>query len=104
MMGNIPFEYGDYLIIPRELSIKLILIQHRLLYVESFAPIYTPKRYKNESGQHLEHAPFCERDFILPTELETHDERAIFLSKLKKEGMMHEVVYASHPFDVVGWL
>jgi homogentisate 1,2-dioxygenase len=37
----------------------------------------------------------------LPTELET-DERAIFLSKLK-EGMMHEVVYASHPFDVVGW-
>jgi homogentisate 1,2-dioxygenase len=40
-----------------------------------FAPIYTPKRYKNESGQHLEHAPFCERDFILPTELETHDEK-----------------------------
>jgi hypothetical protein len=32
----------------------------------------------------------------LPTELETHDEKAIFLSKLK-EGMMHEVVYASHP-------
>jgi homogentisate 1,2-dioxygenase len=25
MMGNIPFEYGDYLIIPRGLSIKLIL-------------------------------------------------------------------------------
>jgi homogentisate 1,2-dioxygenase len=71
-----------------------------LLYVESFAPIYT-KRYKNESGQHLEHAPFCERDFILPTELETHDEN--FLIKIKKEGMMHEVVYASHPFDVVGW-
>jgi homogentisate 1,2-dioxygenase len=28
--------------------------------------------------------------------------KTIFLSKLK-EGMMHEVVYASHPFDVVGW-
>jgi homogentisate 1,2-dioxygenase len=25
MMGNIPFEYGDYLIIPEGLSIKLIL-------------------------------------------------------------------------------
>jgi homogentisate 1,2-dioxygenase len=25
-----------------------------------------------------------------------------FLIKIK-EGMMHEVVYASHPFDVVGW-
>jgi homogentisate 1,2-dioxygenase len=41
--------------------------------VESFAP-FIPKRYKNESGQHLEHSPFCERDFILP-ELETHDEK-----------------------------
>jgi homogentisate 1,2-dioxygenase len=29
-----------------------------------FAPFYTPKRYKNESGQHL-NSPFCERDFIL---------------------------------------
>jgi homogentisate 1,2-dioxygenase len=26
-----------------------------------------------------------------------------FSYQIKKEGMMHEVVYASHPFDVVGW-
>jgi homogentisate 1,2-dioxygenase len=85
MMGNIPFEYGDYLIIPRELyQIDFDTAVNRLLYVESFAPIYA-KTIQNESGQHLEHAPFCERDFILPTELETHDERAIFLSKLKKK-------------------
>jgi homogentisate 1,2-dioxygenase len=51
---------------------------------------------KNESGQHLEHAPFCERDFILPTELELMM-KGRFLIKIKKEGMMHEVVYASHP-------
>jgi homogentisate 1,2-dioxygenase len=105
MMGNIPFEYGDYLIIPRGViyQIDFDTAVNRLLYVESFAPIYTPKRYKNESGQHLEHAPFCERDFILPAELETHDEKGDFLIKIKKEGMMHEVVYATHPFDVVGW-
>jgi homogentisate 1,2-dioxygenase len=36
------------------------------------------------------------RDFILP-KLETHDEKGDFLIKIKKEGMMHEVVYASHP-------
>jgi homogentisate 1,2-dioxygenase len=66
-----------------------------LLYVESCAYLYA-KTIQNESGQHLEHAPFCERDFILPTELETHDEKG-FLSKLKEGGMMHEVVYASHP-------
>jgi homogentisate 1,2-dioxygenase len=29
-------------------------------------------------------------------ELETHDEK-VTLIKIKKEGMMHEVVYATHP-------
>ena len=105
MMGNIPFEYGDYLIIPRGMiyQIDFETSENRLFYVESFAPFYTPKRYKNESGQHLEHSPFCERDFILPNELETYDEKGDFLIKIKKEGMMHEMVYATHPFDVVGW-
>ena len=105
MMGNIAFEYGDYLIIPRGIiyQIDFDTQENRLLYVESFAPFYTPKRYKNESGQHLEHSPFCERDFKLPTHLETHDEKGDFLIKIKKEGMMHEVVYATHPFDVIGW-
>ena len=105
MMGNINFEYGDYLIIPRGMiyQIQFNSSENRLFYVESFSPFYTPKRYKNDSGQHLEHSPFCERDFKLPTELETHDEKGDFLIKIKKEGMIHEVVYATHPFDVVGW-
>jgi homogentisate 1,2-dioxygenase len=105
MMGNIPFEYGDYLIIPRGMiyQIDFETSENRLFYVESFAPFYTPKRYKNDSGQHLEHSPFCERDFILPNELETHDEKGDFLIKIKKEGMMHEIIYATHPFDVAGW-
>lgn len=104
-MGNIPFEYGDYLIIPRGMiyQIDFETEDNRLFYVESIAPFYTPKRYKNQSGQHLEHSPFCERDFKLPEELETYDEKGEFLIKIKKEGMMHEVVYATHPFDVVGW-
>ena len=104
-MGNIPFEYGDYLIIPRGMiyQIDFETEDNRLFYVESIAPFYTPKRYKNQSGQHLEHSPFCERDFKLPEELETYDEKGEFLIKIKKEGMMHEVVYATHPLDVVGW-
>ncbi|MFN8115469.1 MAG: homogentisate 1,2-dioxygenase [Bacteroidia bacterium] len=104
-MGNINFEYGDYLIIPRGMiyQIEFETKENRLFYVESFAPYYTPKRYKSSSGQLLEHSPFCERDFKLPTELETHDEKGDFIIKIKKEGMMHEVVYATHPFDVVGW-
>lgn len=104
-MGNIKFEYGDYLIIPRGMiyQIDFDTADNRLFYVESFAPYYTPKRYKNSSGQLLEHSPFCERDFKLPTELETYDEKGDFVIKIKKEGMIHELVYATHPFDVVGW-
>lgn len=104
-MGNIPFEYGDYLVIPRGMiyQIDFETEDNRIFYVESFAPYYTPKRYKSSSGQLLEHAPFCERDFKLPLELETYDEKGDFLVKIKKEGTLHEFVYATHPFGVVGW-
>ena len=104
-MGNIPFEYGDYLVIPRGMiyQIEFDSEDNRLLYMESFAPIFTPKRYKSSSGQLLEHAPFCERDFKLPTQLETHDEKGDFTIKIKKQNVLHEFVYATHPFDVVGW-
>jgi homogentisate 1,2-dioxygenase len=104
-MGNIHFEYGDYLIIPRGMiyQIEFETTDNRLLYVESVHAFYTPKRYKSSSGQLLEHSPFCERDFKLPTELETHDQKGDFVIKIKKEGMIHEAVYATHPFDVVGW-
>ena len=104
-MGNIPFEYGDYLVIPRGMiyQIEFNSADNRIFYVESHHPYYTPKRYKNSSGQLLEHSPFCERDFKLPETLETYDEKGEFIIKIKKEGMMHEVVYATHPFDVIGW-
>ena len=104
-LGNIAFVTGDYLVIPRGMiyQIDFDTKDNRLLYLESFSPIYTPKRYRNDFGQMLEHSPFCERDYKLPKNIETNDRKGSFLMKIKKEGMMHEVVYASHPFDVVGW-
>lgn len=104
-LGSIPFEYGDYLIIPRGMiyQMEFDTEDNRIFFAESFHPIYTPKRYRNWFGQHLEHSPFCERDFKLPQDLETHDEQGEFVIKVKKQSMLHEVVYASHPFDVVGW-
>lgn len=105
MLGNISFEYGDYLVIPRGMiyQISFDTAENRLLYAESFHPIYTPKRYRNWFGQLLEHSPFCERDYKHPEELETHDQLGDFVIKIKKQGHLHELVYASHPFDVVGW-
>lgn len=105
MLGNIPFGEGDYLLIPRGMiyQIEFDTKANRLFIVESHRPLYTPKRYRNWFGQLLEHSPFCERDLRRPSELETHDEKGDFIIKVKKEGMMHEYVYATHPFDVVGW-
>ena len=104
-LGNIPFEYGDYLVVPRGIiyQIEFNTEDNRLFIVESFHPIYTPKRYRNWFGQLLEHSPFCERDIKTPQVLETHDEQGEFLVKIKKEGILYSYTYASHPFDVAGW-
>ncbi len=103
--GKVDFEGGDYLIIPRGTIYRMNFedANNRLLIVESFSPIRTPKRYRNEYGQFLEHSPFCERDFKLPYDLETHDENGDFLINIKKKNKIYPYVYGTHPFDVIGW-
>ncbi len=105
LLGNLDFKYGDYLVIPRGIIYKLDFDtdDNRLFIVESYSPVYTPKRYRNWFGQLLEHSPFCERDIRCPEELETHNEKGDFLIKVKKQGDIIEMVYATHPFDVVGY-
>ncbi len=104
-LGNLNFKYGDYLLIPRGTIYKMDFddADNRLFIVESRKPIYTPKRYRNWFGQLLEHSPFCERDLRRPYELETNDEKGDFLIKIKKKGEIFDMIYASHPFDVVGY-
>ena len=104
-VGNIKFSPGDYLVIPRGMiyALKFNKGENRLFIVESYTPVYTPKRYRNYFGQMLENSPYCERDIRVPEELETHDELGEFVIKIKKEHMIHEYTYASHPFDVVGF-
>ena len=71
LLGNIRFGYGDYLVIPRGMIYQLDFDgeDNKLLVLDSFGPIYTPKRYRNNFGQLLEHSPFCERDIRQPAEL-----------------------------------
>jgi homogentisate 1,2-dioxygenase len=87
MFGNIPFEPGDYLVIPRGTIYKLDFFQgeNRLLFIESHSPVITPRRYRNEFGQMLEHSPFCERDIKRPETLETFDEKGDFEVRIKKQ-------------------
>ncbi|MCK4562887.1 MAG: homogentisate 1,2-dioxygenase, partial [Flavobacteriaceae bacterium] len=105
MYGNLDFKYGDYLIIPRGTTYQIDFDtqENRILYIESFSPILSPNRYRNNFGQFLEHSPFCERDFRLPKDLQTHDEKGSFRVLSKKQGLLWEYTHQNHPFDVVGW-
>ena len=80
-VGNLDFSAGDYLIVPRGTiyQMQFTTEDNVFLIVESHSPIYTPKRYRNEFGQLLEHSPFCERDVITPTFVEPIDEKGDFL-------------------------
>lgn len=103
--GNIPFQYGDYLIVPRGViyQIHFSTEKNRLFIVESFSPIKAPKRYRNENGQLLEHSPYCERDIKTPQNLITHDEQGDFKILIKKQGRIYPYTYSTHPFDFIGW-
>jgi homogentisate 1,2-dioxygenase len=103
--GSIDFSYGDYLVIPRGTIFQLHFKDenNRLLVVDSFSPIETPKHYRNKYGQYEEHAPFCERDIRKPQNLETFDETGEFRVMIKKQGIVYPYIYATHPFDAIGW-
>jgi homogentisate 1,2-dioxygenase len=103
--GQLPFSYGDYLVIPRGTIYQIHFNDenNRLLVVESPSPIYPPKRYQNSFGQLLEHSPYCERDIRVPEQLETHDEVGEFKVLIKQQGLIWPYTYATHPFDAIGW-
>ena len=103
--GKIKFEYGDYLVIPRGTiyQMEFDTENNRLFITESFSPIRTPKRYRNEWGQLMEHSPFCERDIKRPTDLETIDQEGDFKVLIKKQGLIYPYTYGTHPFDFIGW-
>jgi homogentisate 1,2-dioxygenase len=104
-LGNIDFSYGDYLVIPRGMIYQMHFKDedNKLFIVQSFSPVYTPKRYRNWFGQLLEHSPYCERDIRPPHVLEPIEEIGDFLIRIKKQDVLYDYIYGTHPFDIVGW-
>jgi len=105
MYGELPFDYGDYLVIPRGTiyQIEFASEHNRLFIVESFSPIRYPKKYLSKYGQLLEHSPYTERDIRPPQNLPTYDEKGDFQVRAKKKGMLYGLHYGTHPFDIIGW-
>ena len=103
--GDLPYRAGDYLVIHRGIlhRYQLGAVPHRLLIFESRGYVRTPRRYRNEYGQIVEGAPYSERDFRRPRELQTHDERGEFPVVIKQYDGLNQYVLDHHPSDVVGW-
>jgi homogentisate 1,2-dioxygenase len=103
--GKIKFSYGDYLVVPRGTIYQMEFDDdnNRLFIIESYSPIRFPKRYQNQFGQLMEHAPFCERDIRRPIDLETFDREGDYKILIKKQGLIYPYTYGTHPFDFIGW-
>jgi homogentisate 1,2-dioxygenase len=102
--GRLRFSPGDYLVIPFGTTWQMHLDEPaRFLVIEAPSQIEPPKRYRNEYGQLLEHAPYSERDIRPPQELETHTERGEFEVRVKVRDRLTRHILDHHPLDVVGW-
>jgi homogentisate 1,2-dioxygenase len=103
--GRLPFEPGDYIILPFGTTWKLELDvpEARFFVIEAPSQIAPPKRYRNQVGQLLEHAPYSERDFRLPLQIETCTDPGEFEVRIKVRDALHRHILDHHPFDVVGW-
>jgi homogentisate 1,2-dioxygenase len=105
IFGRLPYTPGDYVVIPRGTTYRFVPDDGEQRYVvfESPGLIEIPRRYRNEYGQLLEHAPYYHRDIHPPVELDTHRERGEFHVKVRVRGGYQTYVLDYHPFDIVGW-
>ncbi len=103
--GRLPYRRGDYLVLPIGTTYRIDTgsAPTKMLVLETTGEITTPKRYRNEHGQLLEHAPFCERDMRAPQEIDPHDERGEFPVHVRAHGRLTRHILDHHPLDVVGW-
>jgi homogentisate 1,2-dioxygenase len=106
VFGRVEFRERDYLVIPRGTTVTWELdevAEQFWLVFHTPGEIETPSRYRNRYGQLLEHAPYSQRDFRPPTELETCDESGDYRLVVRVREGLQEFALDRHPFDVVGW-
>jgi homogentisate 1,2-dioxygenase len=107
--GAIDAVAGDYVIVPRGTIHRWLPepagpadLHATALVIEANGHIRTPKRYLSQTGQFLEHAPYCERDLrpaAGPLFADGEDVPVI----VRHRAGLTTLTYARHPFDVVGW-
>jgi homogentisate 1,2-dioxygenase len=105
MFGSLRFKKGDYIYIPKGCFYKLNFdsLPVHMLAIVSYGPISIPKRYRNEYGQLLEHAPFKERDIHPPTDLKVIDKREECKVMIRTRFRHTLYTYPYNVLDIVGW-
>jgi homogentisate 1,2-dioxygenase len=104
--GRLPFREKDYVVIPRGTTHTFELPSADEQFWVCFhtpGEIETPQRYRNRYGQLLEHAPYSQRDFHPPAELETYDGPGEHTLTVRVRDGLQEYLLDRHPFDVVAW-
>jgi homogentisate 1,2-dioxygenase len=103
--GNLDFVPGDYIVIPYGTTWQMTLNagSARFFVIEAPSQIEPPKRYRNQYGQLLEHAPYSERDMRPPSTIDTHTSSGEYEVRVKVRNRLTRHILDHHPHDVVGW-
>jgi homogentisate 1,2-dioxygenase len=104
--GELAYHAGDYLVLPIGTTWRLdpdAGVPQRMLYLECPSELEPPRRYRNEYGQLLEHAPYSQRDIRVPELREPRSELSHARVIVRARGRHTAYELAGHPFDVVGW-
>jgi homogentisate 1,2-dioxygenase len=106
VFGPIRYGPGDYLVLPIGTTWRLDPDEgsaQRMLWLECPSEIEPPRRYRNEFGQLLEHAPYHHRDIRPPDGAPPRDATGDYVIHVKVRDRVTAYRYHHHPFDLVGW-
>ncbi|WP_460697498.1 homogentisate 1,2-dioxygenase [Nocardia thraciensis] len=109
VFGSLPVRQGDQVLLPRATTHRWRPGGQdplRAYVIEATGHIAPPRRYLSKYGQFLENSPYCERDLHGPTELRQESGTEVEVLVKHRPGpeiVGTRMVYATHPFDVVGW-
>jgi homogentisate 1,2-dioxygenase len=105
IFGPMRYKPGDYIVIPIGTTWRLDPDEgsQRFLWLECPSELEPPKRYRNDYGQLLEHAPYHQRDIRLPDEVPPRSHEGDFVIHVKVRDRVTAYHYRHHPFDLVGW-
>lgn len=103
VFGAIDVVAGDYVVLPAGTVHRWVIDEPvRALVVEARGHVRVPDRYRTDTGQFVEGAPFCERDLRGPDEPLVVDGTDVDVFVRSRSGLSVHT-HARHPFDVVGW-